>query len=168
MAKSKTLRELMIMKLKAIYDIEAELVKALPKMADAATDPELKEAFTHHLRETEAQVERLDQVFDLMGEKPEKEKVEAIRGMVADAEWIIKNTEEGDATDLALIAAGRRTEHYEKVGYAGVIEWAGLLDNDEAAELLSENMGEEEEADTKLEEIGTTIAERLKESEDED
>ncbi len=152
----------MIMKLKAIYDIEAELVKALPKMAEAATDPELKDAFTHHLEETEAQVERLDQVFDLMEEKPAKSKVEAIRGMVADAEWIIENTEEGDATDLALISAARRTENYEKAGYAGVVEWAGLLENDEVAELLVENMGEEEEADNKLEHLGTLIAARLK------
>lgn len=158
----------MVMKLKAIYDIEAELVKALPKMAEAATDPDLKDAFTHHLEETETQVERLDQVFELMGEEPDKIKVEAIRGLVDDAEWIMKNTEEGNATDLALVGAARHTEHYEMAGYAAAVEMAGLLDNDEAAELLTENMGEEEEAEAKLEELGTTIASRLKEEEDEE
>jgi len=168
MAKATSLRELLIVKLQALYDTEGELVKALPKMAKAATDEDLSAAFEDHLEETKAQVERLENIFDLLGEKAKKIKGDAIRGLVTDSEWVIKNTEEGDARDIALIAAARYVEHYEMAGYMGAQEWAEMLGDEGVAALLEETLEEEEKAEEKLSEIATQITERLAEDAEEE
>jgi ferritin-like metal-binding protein YciE len=168
MAKSKSLRELLGTKIRALYDIENELIEALPTMAEAATDSDLKEAFETHLEETRNQAERLEEVCDLLGEEKEKLKAEGIRGMVKDAEWLVKNVEEGDALDTALIAAARSVEHYEMAGYMAAQEWAEMLGQEEASSILTEIFEEEEAADEKLGELGTLIAERANNDEEEE
>jgi ferritin-like metal-binding protein YciE len=162
MAQSQTLKELLIVKLKALYDIEAELIEALPKMAEAATDPALKEAFRTHLDETRAQAQRLEDLFSTLGEKADKEKVEAIRGMVKDAEWVIANTAEGEALDTALIGAARTVEAYEASIYEAATEWAEKLSNEEAASFLKKSASEETNAGIKLGNLGVEITSRLK------
>jgi ferritin-like metal-binding protein YciE len=154
MAKSETLRDMLIVKLKALYDIETELLDALPKMAEAATEPSLKEAFTSHLEETRGQLARLESAFALLGEKKEKEKVEGIRGMIKDAEWLIKNTAEGAALDTALVGAAQAVEHYEMALYAAGQEWAEKLGSEEVAALLKETEAEEANAAMKLGNLG--------------
>ncbi len=148
--KYETLHDLFILKLQALYAIENELVKALPKMAKNATDEDLKEGFTMHLDETRTQVERLEQAFTLLEMKQTKTKVEAIRGLAKDAEWVIKNINEDRARDAALISAARYVEHYEMAGYLTAIQWAQELGYDEVRILLEETLQEEMGADEKL------------------
>lgn len=168
MTKKQNLRELLVVKIQALYDIESELVKALPKMAEAATDTDLKEAFTEHLSETEFQVKRLEDIFDLLNEEHEKEESQAIRGLVKDSEWLVKNVEEGDALDVALIAAARSVEHFEMAKYVAAQEWAEMLGDEGVSALLEETFEEEENAEEKLGELATTIIERINGDEDED
>lgn len=150
-----TLQDLFVMKLKALYDIELQLTKALPKMAKNATDPELSAGFEEHLEETLEHVSRLEEIFGRLGEKPTKTKVEAIRGMIADADWIMKNIKDPDALDASLIAAGQYAEHYEMAGYGAAKEWAKLLGLNEIEDLLNETLKEEKAADAKLNELAT-------------
>jgi ferritin-like metal-binding protein YciE len=168
MAQNKTLRDMLVTKIQALYDIESELVEALPKMAEGATNPDLKEAFRNHLDETRIHVQRLEEIFDLLGEEKEKLEVEAIRGLVKDGEWVIENTEEGDARDAAMIGAARYVEHYEMAGYLGAHEWAEALGEDKVAELLEETLEEEEGAEEKLSDLGTEIIEKLAEEAEEE
>lgn len=162
-----TLREMLLAEMKALYDIESELVEALPKMVKEATDTELKTALEEHLEETEEQVSRLEEAFDLMGEKPEREKVEAIRGLVKDAEKHMKEAEDGDARDLMIIHSGSHVEHYEMAGYIAAQEWAEMLGDEGVSALLEKNLEEEQSAEEKLSELGTQIAERLNQDADE-
>lgn len=166
MAKKETLRDLFITKVQALYDIESELVEALPTMAEAATEPGLKEAFRMHLDETRGQVARLENIFDLLGEEKETLKVDAIRGLIKDAEWLTKNVAEGDPLDTALIGAARSVEHYEMAAYLAAQEWAELLEDEGVSELLQETFDEEEAAEEKLSEIAIEITERLSESDE--
>ena len=168
MAQNKTLRDMLVTKIQALYDIESELVEALPKMAEGATDPDLKEAFREHLDETRVHVKRLEEIFDLLGEDKKKLEVEAIRGLVKDGEWVMKNTEEGDARDAAIIGAARHVEHYEMAGYMGAQEWAEMLGDEGVSALLEETLEEEEAAEEKLSELGTQITERISGDEDEE
>ncbi len=161
MAKSSTLRELLVVKIQSLYDIESELVKALPEMAEAATDPDLKEAFREHLDETRGHVSRLENIFDLLDEEKEKLETDAIRGMVKDAKWCMKNIEEGATLDAALVGAARSVEHYEMSKYMAAQEWAEMLGEEEISDLLTETFEEEENSDEKLSELGTEIASRL-------
>lgn len=168
MAKNTTLRELMVAKVRELYDLESELVEALPKMAEAASDSELQEAFQNHLAETEGQVERIESIFDILGEDKEKTKVEAVRGMKKDAERHIKECEEGDLLDFALIGAARTVEHHEMSEYMVVQEMAEMLGEERVSALLEETMEEEEAAEEKLSELGVQIAERLSEEAEEE
>mgnify|MGYP002136403925 CR=1 FL=1 len=144
------LRDLLLLKLRSLYDIEHELVRALPKMASHASDQSLKGSFRNHLAETRAQVERLKQVFKKLGEKPTKIKVLAIRGLIKDAEWVMKHIPNPEPLDAALIAAGSYVEHYEIAGYTSAIMWAEELGLDPIANLLSESLREEIAASGKL------------------
>lgn len=168
MAKATNLDEMFLTKIQALYDIESELVKALPKMAKAATDSELKKAFEDHLEETKGHVKRLQDIFDLLKAKPKKLKVEAIRGLVADGAWVMKNTEKGNQRDAALVGAALYVEHYEMAGYLGAQEWAEMIGNEEASSLLEETLSEEEAAEEKLADLGTQITERIAEDADEE
>lgn len=154
MEKITTLRDAFEVKLKALYDMESELVKALPKMADNATDEELKSAFQDHLKETESHVERLEEAFEALDMEPEKIKVEAVRGLVKDAEWIIKQKPDPVALDSMLISAAVYVEHYEMAGYITAQRWATALGYGEIADLLQATLEEEEAGADKLSSLG--------------
>jgi ferritin-like metal-binding protein YciE len=143
------LRETFLDELADLYDAEQQITKALPKMEEAAESEELKEAFTSHLEETENQVERLKQVFELFEKEPKAKKCKAMKGLIEEADELIKE-ESGDA---ALICAAQKVEHYEIASYGSLLSWARLLGEDEAADLLEETLDEERATDERLTEI---------------
>ena len=144
-----TLRETLIDELSDIYDAERQLTKALPKMAKAAENDELKAGFEKHLEETENHVERLDQVFEALGEKAKGKKCKAMKGLIEEGTERIQD----EAGDAALIAAAQKIEHYEIAGYGSLKSWAELLDEDEAVDLLEQTLQEEKATDDKLTEL---------------
>jgi ferritin-like metal-binding protein YciE len=138
-------------KIQALYDIEKQLEKALPKLAKAATNPDLKEGFMEHLEETKEHSVRLERIFKMLEEKPKKLKVEGIRGIVADGEWVAKEVDTTDPIhDAMLAAAARYAEHYEMAGYLSAIAEANSLGMTDAAVLLTATLNEEIAADEKL------------------
>jgi len=152
-----TLHDLFIHELRDIYDAEKQLLKALPKMSAAAQSPELKEAFDNHLRETEEQVSRLEQVFSDLSEKPTGKSCKAMQGLVAESNELLGEDANPSVMDAALIVAAQKVEHYEIAGYGSVCTFGRLLGLDDVTELLKQNMAEEEKTDKLL----TSIAERL-------
>ena len=145
------LLEFFVGEIKDIYWAEKHLTKALPKMRKAATSEELANAFGEHLEVTKTHVSRLEQVFELLGKKPQAKKCDAMEGIVKEGESIIEETEEGTATrDVGLILAGQKVEHYEIATYGGLAQLAKTLGLDEVANLLMQTLGEEKEADQTL------------------
>lgn len=153
MAKLSSLNELFVEELKDLYDAEHQLTKALPKMAEAATNSQLKTAFTSHLRETEGHIQRLEQVFNLVGEKPSRKTCKAMKGLVEEGSEVIEEKADPEVKDAALIASAQRVEHYEIAGYGTLRTFAMTLGLDEAATLLQQNLDEEGNADKKLTQI---------------
>jgi Mn-containing catalase len=153
------LKELFIEELQDLLHAETQLVGALPKMAEAAHDQRLKEAFTKHLDQTQHQVERLKKVFELVGEKAQPKPCKAMVGLVEEGQETIEEGREKDpiSADLALITAAQKIEHYEISGYGTVRLLARQLGQVEAATLLSHTLGEEESADFLL----TSVAKPL-------
>ena len=147
------LRELFINELKDIYWAEKALVKALPKMAKKATSEELVEAIEDHLAVTETHVERLEKVFDAIGEKAAAKKCEAMDGLIKESEEIMEETEEGVVRDAGIISAAQKVEHYEIASYGTLVSFATTLGESEAAELLEQTLNEEKDADQTLTEI---------------
>jgi len=148
-----TLHDLLVLKLCALYDVEKQLTKALPKLAKASHNPELRAAFASHLEETKRQAERLEDAAELLDFKIKPEKSEAIRGLIKDAEWIIKTLKDRDARDALLIAAAQYVEHYEMAGYGSARTWAESMGHTQVAELLQEILDEESATNEKLTEI---------------
>lgn len=148
-----SLHELLLLKLNSLYYVEQQLIEALPKIAEAASDPELASAITQHLGETKGQLTRLDDIFTSLGEKAEAVEVAAIDGMIEDADWCIENVEKGPALDAVLIAAAQGVEHYESASYGSALAWANIMDHVDASELLAETLEEEEAANEKLNEL---------------
>jgi Mn-containing catalase len=153
------LRELLLEELRDIYHAEGQLVKALPKMAKAANSPELKEAFQKHLGETNGQVERLQQAFELLHEKAKGKPCKGMMGLVEEGRETIDEGKEMDdvEADLALIGAAQRVEHYEMAAYGTARAMAETLGENKIVRLLNQNMTEEEKADQTL----TKIAEPM-------
>lgn len=149
----KNLEDLFCDQLEDLYDAEQRLTKALPKMAEAASCPHLTDAFKHHLKETEGQVERLERVFRLLDKEPKTKTCEAMKGLIAEGEEIVKAKGDADVKDAALIAAGQRVEHYEMAGYGSARNFAQRLGLQEAAQLLQQTLDEEGSADHKLTEL---------------
>ena len=140
--------------LKDIYWAEKSLIKALPKMQEAATTEELKNAIEEHLAQTETQVKRLEQVFELIGKKAQAKKCDAMEGLIKEGESIIEETEDGSMTrDVGIIIAAQKVEHYEIATYGGLAQIATTMGLDEAADLLNETLEEERETDELLTEI---------------
>jgi ferritin-like metal-binding protein YciE len=140
--------------LKDIYWAEKSLIKALPKMQESATTEELKNAIEEHLAQTETQVNRLEQVFELIGKKAQPKKCEAMEGLIKEGESIIEETEDGSMTrDVGIIMAAQKVEHYEIATYGGLAQIATTMGLDEAADLLNETLEEEKETDELLTEI---------------
>lgn len=156
--KPEGLKKLFIDQLSDLYSAENQLIKALPKMVNAACSPDLKSALDEHLRVTQEQVNRLEKIFDDMHQKPKREKCEGMHGIVAEGEKVIRKKEDDEIIkDADLIAAAQRVEHYEIAGYGTARTFAELLGMNEAAELLQQTLDEEGEADKTL----TAISEKL-------
>ncbi len=157
MAKIENLRELLVHELKDLYSAETQLLKALPKMAKAATDEDLVAAFEEHLEQTQGQVERLDRIFELLEEKPRGKTCEAMKGLITEGQEVISEDATDEVKDAALIAAAQKVEHYEIAGYGTVRTFANLLGEREIADLLQETLDEEGETDKKLTEIAEAL-----------
>lgn len=147
------LMELFEQELKDIYWAEKALTKALPKMAKNASSEELVDAIETHLAETESQIEKVEQVFDILGKKPVAKKCEAMAGLVKEAEEIMKETKKGPQRDAGIISAAQKVEHYEIASYGTLRTFASIMGLTEAAELLEEILEEEKNADMKLTEV---------------
>jgi len=140
--------------IKDIYWAEKALTKALPKMQKAATTDELKTAIGDHLEQTKGHVERLEQVFELMGEKAQAKKCDAMEGLLKEGDSIVEETEDGSMTrDAAIIMAAQKVEHYEIATYGGLVQLASVLGMDEASSILAETLQEEKDTDQGLTEI---------------
>lgn len=155
--KSNSLRDLYTEQLKDLYDAERQLIKALPKMAEAASSDELRSALEEHLEITEQQAERLEQIFSRLGESGKAQKCKGMEGLIKEGSEVLKEDMDDDVRDAAIIAAAQRVEHYEIAGYGCVRTYANLLGDREAASLLEESLDEEKEADQKLTEIAEQI-----------
>jgi len=150
------LKEFFLDELKDIYWAEQHLIKALPKMQKAATTTELQDAFAEHLSATKEHIRRLEQVFDMLGEKAQAKKCDAMEGLVKEGESIIEDTEKDTMTrDVALIIAAQKVEHYEIATYGGLVELAITMGLNDVAEVLAQTLQEEKDTDVKL----TVIAE---------
>ena len=155
--KLSTLDELFLYELKDVYDAEHQLVEALPKLARAATDADLATAFETHLTETRKQVTRLREVFAECDETPDRVECKGMKGLIAEAEQVMKEDAEPAVMDAALIAAAQRVEHYEIAAYGTLITWAQSGGFRGAQHLLEQNLEEEKAADEKLTEIAESV-----------
>jgi ferritin-like metal-binding protein YciE len=156
--KENELKELYIGDLRDIYNAENQLTKALPKMAKAATSEELRAGFEEHLEQTKGHVERLERIFNVLGEKPTGKKCKGMEGLIKEGDEKIKDDDlAGDALDAGLISAAQRVEHYEIASYGCIRTYAHLLGEDDAAELLEQTLNEEKGTDQKL----TRLAEKI-------
>lgn len=154
--KMQTLKDLYLDELKDTYDAEQQLLKALPKMAKEASNEELRAAFEAHLDQTQTQVERLEQIFEELGEKPKGKKCEAMKGLLEEAKSMMEEAEDEDVRDAAMIGSAQKVEHYEIAAYGTLRTYAELLGNDEQAELLQETLDEEKETDENLTELAVS------------
>jgi ferritin-like metal-binding protein YciE len=150
MADAGTLHDAFIDELRDSYDGEKQLTKALAKLAKAATSPQLREAFEAHLEETQGQIERLEQVFELLEEKARGKHCDGIAGIVEEGKSIMQEDFDETTMDACLIAAGQRAEHYEMAAYGTLVAWANAMGHTEAAKLLQQTLDEEKAADKKL------------------
>ncbi|MDQ6677952.1 MAG: ferritin-like domain-containing protein, partial [Acidobacteriota bacterium] len=152
-----TLDSLLEEELKDLYDAEKQLTKALPKMAKAASNQELKNAFNEHLEQTKGQVARLEQVFGILEVKPKSKPCQAMKGLVQEGQETIGEDASDEMKDVMLITAAQKVEHYEISGYGTVRTIAETLGNQEVVDLLQQTLDEEEETDSKLTEISKRI-----------
>jgi ferritin-like metal-binding protein YciE len=151
------LKELYIDELKDLYSAENQLVKALPKMAKAATSPDLKAGFEEHLKQTDGHVKRLEKIFKSLGESPKGKKCKGMEGLITEGKEMIDEDPGDEELDAGLIAAAQRVEHYEMAGYGSVATYAKLLHENEAEGLLRQTLAEEKDTDKKL----TKLAEHI-------
>jgi ferritin-like metal-binding protein YciE len=152
-----SLHDLYVDELKDLYNAESQLLKALPRMAKAATAPALKAAFTEHLEVTRGQVGRLETIFADLGVNPKGKKCKAMEGLIEEGKELMEEDGGPGVLDAALISAAQKVEHYEMAGYGCVRTFAHLLGYEDAAALLQETLGEEGEADKKLTELAESI-----------
>jgi ferritin-like metal-binding protein YciE len=152
-----TMQELLIDELKDLYSAEKQIVRALPKLAKAATSPELKQALLDHLEETKGQVARLEQIGEIVGKKMTGKTCVGMKGVLEEGSEVLEDTEKGTVRDAALISASQRVEHYEMAGYGSAREFAKMLGQAEVAKLLDETLAEEKDADKKLSVIAKQV-----------
>jgi ferritin-like metal-binding protein YciE len=152
-----SLRDVLIEELKDLYDAEKQLVKALPKMAKAASNQELKEAFETHLEETRGHVERLEQAFQLLDEKAKSKPCEAMKGLISEGQQTMQEDFSEPLLDSAIICAAQKVEHYEIAGYGTVCAWARSMSLEDVADLLDQTLAEEKAADEKLTEVAGDV-----------
>ena len=154
---AKTLQDLFHDTLKDIYFAEKKILSALPKMAKAANSDELRAAFEKHERETEGQVDRLEQVFEILGEAPKGKTCDAILGLIEEGQEIMKEYKGNPALDAGLLAAAQAIEHYEISRYGTLKTWAGELGMDEVVRLLDTTLAEEKKTDEALTQLAETL-----------
>ena len=145
-----TMQELLIDELKDLYSAEKQIVRALPKLVKAATSPELQDALSTHLEETNGQVTRLEKIGEILGKKMTGKTCVGMKGVLEEGSEVLEDTEKGAVRDAALISACQRVEHYEMAGYGSAREFAKLLGLSDVAALLDETLAEEKNADKKL------------------
>jgi ferritin-like metal-binding protein YciE len=150
MADAGTLHDAFIDELRDAYDAEKQLTKALPKMAKAASSPELRAAFEMHLEETRGQIERLEQVFETLDEKVRGKHCDGIAGIIDEGKSVMEEDFDEATMDACLIAGGQRAEHYEMAAYGTLVAWARAMGHTDAADLLQTTLDEEKAADAKL------------------
>jgi ferritin-like metal-binding protein YciE len=150
MADPGTLHDAFIDELRDAYDAEKQLTKALPKMARAASSPDLRAAFEHHLEETRGQIERLEQVFESLDENARGKHCDGIAGIIEEGNSVMQENFDEATMDACLIAGGQRAEHYEMAAYGTLIAWAEVMGHTEAVDLLQQTLDEEKAADEKL------------------
>jgi ferritin-like metal-binding protein YciE len=160
MAEQKTLDDLFLDTLKDIYYAEKQIVKTLPKMAKAATSPELKAGFEQHLEESEGHIERLEQVFELIGKPARGKTCDAILGIIEEGKTIMDEFKGTQALDAGLVSSAQAVEHYEIARYGTLRTWAQQLGLKEAVTLLDATLKEEEATDKKLTQVALADANR--------
>ena len=154
--KVNSLKQLYVEELKDAYDAEHQIVKALPKIIKAASTPKLREALQAHLEQTKGHVQRLEQIFDVLGEPAKAKKCDGLRGILDEGEKTISDGEQGPVLDAGLIAGAQRVEHYEMAAYGSLKTWAEELGESRAVQLLEKTLNEEKEADKKLTEVANS------------
>ena len=150
MAQAATLHDAFLDELRDAYDAEKQLTKALPKMAKAASSPQLRKAFETHLKETQGQIGRLEKAFASLDEKVRGKHCDGIEGIIEEGQSVMEEDFDETTLDACLIAAGQRAEHYEMAAYGTLVAWAKAMGHSEAASLLQQNLDEEKAADAKL------------------
>lgn len=150
------LRTLYIDGLRDMYSAETQLLKALPKMAEAAHHPELKKAIEHHLSETKGQADRLEQIFSRLEHKPTGETCAAMKGLIQEGEELLKKSKDDDARDAGIIMASQKVEHYEIASYGTLCTWAELLGEKDDEKVLRGILEEEHNANKTLNECATS------------
>jgi ferritin-like metal-binding protein YciE len=152
-----SLKDLYLDELKDLYDAEHQIIKALPNLIDAASSEELQSALTEHLETTKQQAERLEHIFETMGEKAKGKKCKGMEGVIKEGSEVIEENDDDEVRDAGIISAAQRVEHYEIAAYGTVRTYATLLGDEESAELLAQTLHEEKEADRKLTELAEQI-----------
>jgi ferritin-like metal-binding protein YciE len=150
MADAGTLHDAFIDELRDVYDAEKQITKALPKMAKAASSPELRAAFEEHLEQTRGQIERLEEAFASIEEKVRGKHCDGMAGIIEEGKSVMGEDFDDATMDASLVAAAQRVEHYEIAAYGTLVAWARAMGHSEAADLLQENLDEEKETDEKL------------------
>jgi ferritin-like metal-binding protein YciE len=151
------LRELYVDELKDLYDAENQLIKALPKMAEAATSDQLRSGFEQHLEQTREHAQRIERIFNSMGEKVKGKKCKGMNGLISEGQDVMGEDYDGELMDAALISAAQRVEHYEIAAYGTVRTFANILGEQEAVTLLEQTLEEEKETDEKLTELADNL-----------
>jgi ferritin-like metal-binding protein YciE len=162
-----TLEQLYVSELRDLYSAENQLLKALPKMAEGASSPDLKDAFEQHLEQTKGHLERLERLFQQLDESPKGKTCQAMKGLIEEGSEILKEEGEESVLDAGMIVAAQKVEHYEIASYGSVRTFANLLGEDEAAKLLQSTLDEESETNEILNRLAETVVnpEALTESE---
>lgn len=158
--KQKTLNDLFLDTLKDIYHAEKQLLRALPKMAKAAESDQLRQAFETHREETEGQIERLDQVFEMLGKPARGKPCQAMQGMVEESTEVMQDFKDSDALDAGLLATAQAVEHYEISRYGTLRAWAMQLGMKDAAKLLEQTLQEEKKTDELLTKLAEAAVNR--------
>lgn len=153
----KDLNDLFLMGLKDIYYAEKQILRALPKMVKAAKNEELREAFEAHREQTSGQIERLEQVFQIIGKRAQGEQCEAIQGIIEEGKEVMEEFKGREGLDVGLVSSGKAVEHYEIARYHSLKTLARRLSMPDAEELIQQNLKEEEEADRLLDQCGGTL-----------
>ena len=150
---TKTLHDLMLGFMQDIYYAERQILKALPKMAKAAQNDDLKQALLHHREETQGQVERLQKAFEALGKQARGHTCEAINGLIEEGEEVVQEVPEGVVRDAGILANAQAVEHYEMARYGTIVAWAKSCGEQEVAQLMHETLEEEKKADTLLNDL---------------